>query len=250
MQTIIRISVLGVLVSLGAVPAMAASILINGDLNDPGLHEMDLADGWMLSEGPLALNTATFATFADRLGGGVGLWLRPFVGEAEDPTDGDDEVQVFAHLTQTLPAIPGADYSLTAWARFEANYAGGVDMLASGAPSPTETYLALEFLDAASTVLPGSVLLELRDGGQMNDNNWLQHVLNATAPAGIPAHIRVRAVMMGGVLNPGVNPQSAFFDDFTLEVDDPSAIPEPATLLLIVSGLGAAAARRRSRRAP
>ena len=49
---------------------VAAGILINGDLNDPGLHEVDLANGWVLTEGPMGLNTATFATFADRLGGG------------------------------------------------------------------------------------------------------------------------------------------------------------------------------------
>ena len=239
-----KLFVLVMTIGLIARPAMADSILINGDLNDPGLHEMDLADGWVLTEGPMGLNTATFATFADRLGGGVGLWLRSFVGEAEDPIDGDDEVQVFADLTQTVPAVSGADYSLTAWARFEANYAGGVDVLVGGAASPTETYLALEFLDAASMVLAGSVLLELRDGGQMNDNEWLQHILNATAPAGA-INVRVRASMVDGVINQA-NPQSAFFDDFTLEVREPSTVvPEPASLLLVASGLGAAAARRR-----
>jgi hypothetical protein len=108
---------------------------------------------------------------------------------------------------------------MSGWARFETNWPGGLDFLLGNWPpataSPTRTEFALEFLDAGSAVLPGSVVVDLHDDrGQGNDNEWYQHTLKAVAPAGT-VNVRVRASMVDGV-NPDANPQSAFVDDFSL----------------------------------
>ena len=63
-----------VLLSVG-VPARA-NLLTNGNLDDPGTHETDVATGWTLTEGPFIPgtppvipdfnpNAATFASFAN-----------------------------------------------------------------------------------------------------------------------------------------------------------------------------------------
>jgi hypothetical protein len=235
-----------------SVPLRAQNLLVNGNLDDPGTHEADVATGWTLTEGPDGplgpTNTATFASFANHTPAGadptqVGLWCRSFEGGL----GGDEPSRVFAHLQQTVPGVPGAAYTMSGWARFETFYAGGVDNLNDGAtptvpndgpPSPTDTFFALEFLDAGSTLL-SSVQVELRANGQLNDGTWREHTLNGVSPAGT-ALVRVRASMIDGALNPGVNPQSAFVDDFTL-------VPEPASLgLLSLAGLRLLARRRRS----
>lgn len=240
---------------LSLMPSPASSLLLNGNLDAPGLHEQDLATGWTLLEGPGAANAATFATFADHTtpaaGDGVGLWFRAFEGTT--PTDPRPPVQ--AHLVQDVPAVPGLLYTMTGWARFEANWPGGFDFLPSGGtgepplpprwpagtPSPTRTEFALEFLDIADAVLPGSLVLDLHDDlGQTNDNQWHEHMLTAVAPAGA-ASVRVRASMIDGV-NSDSNPQSAFVDDFSL-----TAIPEPGTMAMVLFGVGVLAFRRRSR---
>lgn len=213
------VTLLAALALLTLTPAHAQpNLLTNGTLDSPGVHESDLADGWTLAEDPVATNTATFASFGDHTGvGGVGLWLRAFEGtQFDDPLPAVD-----ADLYQDVPASPGLQYTMSGWARFEANWAGGLDTLAGDwppdTPSPTRTEFALEFLDAGSAVLPGSVEVDLHDDrGQQNDNEWYQHVLIAVAPPGTVS-VRVRASMVDGV-NPDANPQSAFFDDFTLTV--------------------------------
>jgi hypothetical protein len=236
--------------------ARAQNLLTNGGLDDPGMHEMDVATGWTLEEGPLdtadppaLANSATFASFADRENdpadeSEVGLWFRSFAGGINMTAP----PMVFAHLRQSVPGTPGLIYNMSAWSRFETHYAGGRDNLNDGATpetpedgpaSPTDTFLALEFLDGASAVLAGSVEIELRADGQVNDGVWRQHLLSATAPAGTVS-VQVRGSMIDGVLNPGVNPQSAFLDDFSL-----TAIPEPSTLALIGIGLAGAFVRRR-----
>lgn len=236
---------------LSLTPSPASSLLINGSLDAPGLPE--LATGWTLLEGPGDANTATFEDFADHTtpaGDGVGLWLRAFVGT----TSTDPRPAVQAHLFQDVPAVPGLQYTMTGWARFEANWPGGFDFLPSGGtveppvpprwpantPSPTRTEFALEFLDAADTLLPGSLVLDLHDDlGQTNDNQWHEHTLMAVAPAGTVS-VRVRASMIDGV-NSDANPQSAFVDDFSL-----TAIPEPGTMIMVLVGVGVLAFRRRS----
>jgi PEP-CTERM motif len=235
----------------------AQNLLINGVLDDPDVHETNIATGWVLQEGPFIPgtpplvpdfnpDTASFARFADHTsspapapgdGVGRGLWLRAFTGSAAQGGN-----QVFAHLTQTVPGTPGAPYQMSAWSLFETHYAGGVDRLNAdmtesivdsmdGLDSPTDTFLALEFLDAANSVLPGSVEIELRADGQTNGAGWGQHFLSATAPAGTVL-VQVRGSMIDGVANPAANPQSAFLDDFSLSV-----IPEPATMALGLLGV-------------
>jgi hypothetical protein len=246
---------------LGAAAAQAqVQLLINGGLDEPGVHETDVALGWTLTEGPLdtaappvLANSATFASFADRADDPVdptevGLWLRSFAGglnATAPPT-------VFAHLTQSVAAVPGLTYNMSAWSRFETHYAGGVANLNDGAPedmgesttdgaaSPTDTELALEFLGVGNVVLGGSVVNELLADGQSNDGVWRQHFLSGVAPAGTLL-VQVRGSMIDGALNPGINPQSAFLDDFSL-----TAIPEPATFALLGLGLvGLTVIRRR-----
>lgn len=230
--------------SAAAAPA-GATLLTNGTLDDPPDHETDVATGWSLVEGPSGANAATFASFANHTPAGErGLWLRSFEGGlgVDDP--------VTAHLLQTVPATPGLLYALTAWSRWETNYPGGVPNLNQdgtdgtdpfdGPVSPTQTLLALEFLGGSGELLASSVL-DLRSE-QSNDGMWREHAFSGVAPAGTTS-VRVRASMIDGVLNPGVNPQSAFFDDFEL-----NAVPEPGTLALLLAGVAglAAGGRRRS----
>lgn len=238
---------------LSAVTAGAQNLLTNGSLDVPGLHEQDLATGWILEESPAA-NAATFATFANHTPGPppagstqqVGLWLRAFEGTTYD----DPRPAVYAHLTQAVPGTPGLIYTMSGWARFEVNWPGGLDVLPGGGgavpprwpantPSPTQTVFALEFLDAANTVLPGSLVFDLHDDlGQNNDNLWHEHIFSATAPAGTVL-VQVRASMFDGV-NSDLNPQSAFVDDFALTVT-----PEPMSMALAGLGLAAVAALKR-----
>ena len=240
----IRFMVLSSL-ALFAGGASGQELLTNGNLDDPGLHEMDAIANWTLSESPDEINAATFATFADHTSipnppepepPGVGLWYRAFEGTTFD----NPREPVDAHLTQMVPGVPGAKYAMTGWALFEANYAGGFDTLPSGGtsnarwpadtPSPTGTEFALEFLDAGNAVLPGSVVMDLHDDlGQNNGDGWVQHMLMATAPAGT-VNVQVRASLLDGV-NSDVNPQSAFVDDFSLVI-----IPEPACMALVMIG--------------
>jgi len=224
--------------------AASATLLTNGSLDVPGLHEVDGATGWTQVEGP-AGDTATMATFANHTPppapagstGQVGLWARAFTGSVETPT--------FFHLHQDVPATPGLLYTMTGWARFEANYAGGLTEVpflnpATGAlemvPSPTDTFFALEFLDAGNALL-ASTEIELMAAGQMNDGVWQEHMLSALAPGGA-ALVRVRASAIDMVAVTAA--QSAFFDDFTL-----TAVPEPSAAALALSALAALGARRR-----
>ena len=231
--------------------AGAQELLTNGNLDDPGTHESDLATGWTLTEGPGVINSATFASFANHTPAGsdpsqTGLWLRGFEGTTFDnPRPAAD-----ADLTQIVAGTAGKSYTMSGWARFETNWSGGLDLLPSGGttspprwpantPSPTRSEFALEFLDAANSVLAGSLVVDLHDDrGQTNDGLWHQHFLTAVAPAGT-INVRVRGSMVDGVAS-DLNPQSAFFDDFSL-----TAIPEPGSLGLAAIGLVTLAFRRR-----
>jgi hypothetical protein len=175
-------------------------------------------------------------------------------------TEGDfpgfpDVIFVDADLSQTVPGTAGQEYKFRGWAYFEGGYAGGVDTIATGTgttreglPSMTDTFFALEFLDAGNNVLPGSVEIELRAAGQVNNpditeatRNWMLHTLTGVAPAGT-VNVRVRAEMVDGEFNIDLPHQAAWVDDFQL-----LAVPEPATSLLGLLGLGVVGAVRRKR---
>lgn len=218
----IRMLVLAAAAALGA-NAAQANLLINGDLENPPEHETDVAVGWTLEEPDVdanndPVNSATFATFANHTpGGNRGLWLRPFVGGLNN----DSPPTVTAHLYQDVPGVPGIVYSLTAWFRMEANYAG------LNPADPTKTLLALDFLGVGDVILL-SVALDV-DTVYVPDNTWQPVHIGALAPAGTVT-VRARASMLDGVFQP-VNPQSAFVDDFLL-------LPEPTSAtLLTLSGL-------------
>ena len=250
-----QVTRLAILIALALVPTygMAQNLLVNGDLGLPALGDV-APTGWTLNESPAdSRDPATLTDFADHttLPNDVnpdnrGLWLKPFEGNFPGFPD---VLSVDADLFQTVPGSPGLKYAMTGWARFEGGYAGGVDTLDPTAPAPrggqvplTDTFFALEFLDAGSAVLGGSVVVELKANGQTNNNQWLQHTLMGTAPAGT-VNVRVRASMVDGEFNADLTPgpgQSAFVDDFSLTV-----VPEPASWVFVALAMGVAGAMRR-----
>ena len=179
-------------------------LLENGFLDE---IPSDIPEGWTFTEAPDGINTAELRGFANNTEGGAnGVWLRPFVGVLDDPAD--------AIITQTVPGVAGAEYEFSASARWEPNYAGGVDTLEGGATSPTQTLLEMAFLDATESVIGDPVTLDLRTV-QTNDNMWHRHAISGVAPEGTE-HVRVSGMALDMVVNkdPG---QSAFFDDFSLQ---------------------------------
>jgi hypothetical protein len=190
--------------SLTGSSAPATEKLANADLNAPLL-----TPGWTFVESPAGADTVATAPFANRVGTGLGAWLRPFVTMVPE---GD------ATLTQTVPASPGGKYAFTGWSRWEANYSGGQT------GSPTQTRMELAFLDGANAVIGSPISLDLRTQ-QMNDNMWRQHMIMGTAPAGTVS-ARVSGIAIDMFNTTGA--QSAFFDDFTFVL-----VPEPACLTLL-----------------
>jgi len=177
------------------------------------------------------------------------MWFQPYYGSDADQEDN------FAHLTQTVPGTPGVAYTMSGWALFETYFPGGVTNLNlaaggtptdapfdDGPPSPTDTFFALEFLDANGAVLTGSEEIELKAAGQLSNEVWQQHMLSAVAPAGT-TDVRVRASMLDGVYNPLPQPQvfqeSFFVDSFSLTAapgagSNTGVVPEPTAWLLAI----------------
>jgi hypothetical protein len=205
---------------------------------------------------PPALSLAEPTNFTHtRLEGEWNMWFQPYQGtfyEAEDN---------YAHLWQDVAGTPGTTYTMKGWAAFEPFFAGARANLNlegssatppdDGLPSPTKTYFALEFLDSSDNVLSGSKEIELREAGQPltipgGFLAWQEHTLSAMAPAGT-AKVRVRASMLDGVVNPGVDPQSFFVDAFELTATGGAAsiVPEPASLISLSIVVGAALLWRR-----
>lgn len=218
---LVALAALAVSCCAALAPAGVLNLLINPDLELPldAMSESDDTVAWELLEPtPDGLggfeNGATFTSFANHTpGGDRGLWYRPFEGNI-------GATLVAAHLQQTVPGTPGAAYDLSAWFRFESGYAG------SNPAFPTQTVLAIDFLNGAEMLI-GSAELDV-DAVQDNDSVWRQFSVNAVAPAGT-AFVRARASMIDGV-NSGMNPQSAFVDDFIL-------VPAPGSLLLMLSAI-------------
>jgi hypothetical protein len=218
----------------GVGSARAQNLLTNGDLDDPGIHESDTITAWTLTETRQsggAVNSATAASFANHTPGPptlpppavrVGLWYRSFAGTVDDTVGAD--------LTQTVPGTAGQPYWLRGWSRFEAQYPGGV------AGDPTDTVFAMDFLGTGGSLL-STASIELFADGQTNGGGWREHTLLGIAPAGT-LQVRVRSSMLNGHVV-AANPQSAFVDDFSL------TIPEPSSLALVSLGGAAVLARRR-----
>jgi hypothetical protein len=161
------------------------------------------------------------------------VWLRTFAG-------GD------AKVVQTVPAIAGADYDFSTYSKWEQGY---IDL--DPLHPETETTMSIEYLNASNVVIGSLLKLDLLGadglpGGsgvnadlQMGDDMWRQITLDGgTAPAGT-AFVRISAgaINMG---NSGVDPQAAFFDDFSLIETLPGAgglavagVPEPSSVLLM-----------------
>jgi hypothetical protein len=187
------------------------------------------------------------------------MWFQPYNSTFTTIPEALDN---FAHLTQTVDGTPGLTYTMKGWAAFEPYFAGARANLNlegssdtppdDGPPSPTKAIFALEFLDAGGIVLPGSVEIDLRTDGQVitppgsSFVTYMEHTLSGVAPAGT-ANVRVRASMLDGVLNPGVDPQSFFVDGFELTASGGAAsvVPEPASLTIITMALPATLLWRR-----
>jgi hypothetical protein len=222
--------------ALKAASAPAIDLLTNGNLST---QPLDFPASFTLTELPAGRDTAGPAGFANHTTGGTnGLWLKSFSGTVADPSD--------AIFSQIVAGSAGTEYTLSAWSKFEAKYAGGVTTLdaasSSGAvASPTQTFLEITFLDASSLVIGTPVSLDLRTV-QMNDNTWREQTLAGTAPAGTVS-VQISAKMIDGVSNTGG--QSAFFDDFSLMASsaapgdyDGNGIVDGNDFLVIQRGFG------------
>jgi len=223
MTTLTRSSLLSscLLVSVVFNSAHAVELLTNGGLEPVGGE----FPGWSLietDENGATVNSGEPRPFADRDGDGLGIWLRPWVGGNEAPSPLANTV-----FSQTVPATAGEGYSFEGWARWETNYAGGVETLDASSPlgdipSPTRTEMELAFLDTGGNVIGTPHTLDLRTTEQSNDGLFFQHrfddVFGDGSPLAAPdgtANVRVSASMIDGAFN--VDPaQSAFFDDFSL----------------------------------
>ncbi len=228
------------LLALGLADAQA-QLLTNGSLDATSISSQVLATptGWTVaasrSISGVFNDAASSEGFAgdpantvDTGAGDMGLFFKPFSG---NDTDGD----VTVHFTQDNAGTAGKTYRLTAYAGAEANYSG----LIPG--SRTKSELAVEFLDAASSVIGGTTL-DLRAAGLGSTGTGLhyaQYSVSDTAPAGT-ASVRARASMIDAFGNPAGGGQAYVVDDFSLAV-----VPEPSTLALAALGLAAMIRRRK-----
>ncbi|QDT69086.1 hypothetical protein MalM25_20130 [Planctomycetes bacterium MalM25] len=187
-------------------------------LLNPGLEEepSEFHPAYVVTEDPggnfgtpgATVEAAGFANRPDS-GGSLGLWLRSFEGSEADPAG--------ATIAQTVEGTPGGEYTFSAWSRFETNYVGGLEGFG------TTTQIELAFLDGSDVEIGTPLTLDLKtdresqSGGGANDGMWYEHELTAVAPAGT-ASVRVLGEALGMLTNPDGGGQSAFFDDFSLEL--------------------------------
>jgi hypothetical protein len=193
--------------------------LVNGGLNIQGAPH-----GYTLETGPCpggnCAPSASFRNFANHTPGGqFGLWFKSFA----NVTDFEPDIEsVDGTMSQVVAATAGADYTFSAWTAWERGYSGGLIHMGS----TTQTLMRMEFLDSSMNPIPGETLeLDLYAAGMRNDedgptNNiepedWRQFSLAGTAPANTES---VRISIAGlGMFKTEIEPQSAFFDDFSLD---------------------------------
>jgi hypothetical protein len=156
------------------------------------------------SQNNIQFSSASYARNDQNPSSQIGMWLRSFAG-------GD------AKVLQTVAGVPGATYTFSGWSKWESGY-NGADPFSS-----TQTFMTVDFLDSTQTTVLGTQSLDLRTV-QINDGVWRQlTVPAAVAPVGT-AFVRVSAgaTAMG---NSGINPQSAMFDDFSLNSSAVAGVP-------------------------
>jgi hypothetical protein len=226
------------LLAVGISSAQAQNLLTNGDFESGGESPEFL--GWTpieqnVDDPNIAVDSISRVAFADRQSppedpARQGLWLKPWSGTTccgvgTNPP-WETNYAVNGQLTQTVPGVPGDTYTFSGASRFEQSFSGGVDTLDSaspfrgGQPSPTDTFISLEFLDAGGGVIGSPVTLDVKadrevQAGFANDNLWYQHTMTSAAAPANTANVRFTAGMTSGVFN--VDPsQSAMMDNFSL----------------------------------
>jgi hypothetical protein len=134
---------------------------------------------------------------------GTGIWLRSFEG---NQSHGDPPAD--ATIFQDVAGSGGIEYIVSAWYKQEPFH------------ETQSTHIGIAFFDGSSLPL-GEVTLELSDLHPGN-STWIQYFIVAEAP-GSTATIRTFGGMVDGV-DALMNPQSAFFDDFSLTVAPPTPV--------------------------
>jgi len=167
--------------------------------------------------------------------GGLGLFFKPFQGNATDGT-------VSSTMSQSVGGgVPGVQYNLQGWAGAGAGYIGLID--------PTvKSEFRLDFLNSSFTVI-GSNILDLKAAGLGSGtatppaSGFGYHLfqLSATAPAGT-LFVRATADMLNAYGNPAGGDQAYVVDSFALYA------PEPASMGLIgICGVTLLAKRRNAK---
>jgi hypothetical protein len=254
-----------------------AELLTNSGLDAPPPTALDF---WELTEGPPftgsndILRVGAFQNHTP--GGSTSAWLSSFFGGGHLRVENWPEGPVFGTMAQTVPIVAGETYNFSGWSYFEINYSGGADIidpngvasppsLFAGMESPTQTLITLEFLDPNGAVLSTSTIDVKADrldqigcdpncsNNAANDQTWYEHTLTGVVAPGGAVSARLSGKMIDGVFN--IDPQAAFFDDFSLTGPAPllaasNAVPEPSTVIgLTVGALMLSLGRSRRRTA-
>lgn len=209
---------------------VANAQLVNGNMDAVSISSQLLGTptGWIAtSDNGDGLSSEPWNNVADP--GGSGVFFKSFNGTALVPFS--------AGIYQDVAGSAGVLYSLSGWVGAGPGYSGMTD-------PATLTQIGLEFLDAGSLVIGGSVLsLGPTELGTVNGNpagfDYVLYSTQALAPAGT-AFVRARFSMIDAYPN-GLGDAALVTDMYTLSI-----VPEPTTCALLGLGLlGLAGMRRR-----